>query len=223
MGYNQNPDDEVDAAASRIDQIVSGGGAAAPQRDRYQEESLDEVRSDALDRARGRAGSARSRLGLDEPQPKQQSRARASGGEGGTARTQQAIMLIGGLVVAGIVIVAIVLFAFGQGGAALPFLATATPTPTDTPTPTPTLTPTPTVPADLVVPGLACIFQTTGCAAYCAQPENITECNTARANLEGKGVNADVFFQCLAETPMSVETRVIDCLHKGYYAKLGIP
>src|SRR5687767_1981420 len=122
---------------------------------------------DEKDVAENRIDAIRSGGSAPPPQPTSRARVEMDSGRAmpaprpGGARNQ-ALMMVGGLVVLGLIIVgAIIALAgiFGGKGIALPFLATATPTatitptPTNTPTPTPTATATPTVPP-IPVPAL---------------------------------------------------------------------
>jgi hypothetical protein len=219
--YN-NPDDELDAADRRIDQILKSGGTAQPSRPAQQPTPADQYESeDAIARARGRVNATRQQLGIGDAS---QARRRMSGAPSltGSGRNTQALMLIGGLVGAGVIVVLIIILAANAlkgGGINLPGFATDTPTPTITPTPAPTATPTKIAPS-LNLPPLTCIFQSgTGCSDYCAEPSHLTECNTARTFLEAQGVDSNVFFNCLSPSSGPNTGNPVECIRQGWYAK----
>ncbi len=217
MGNDQylGPDDEQEAAKRRIEEIT-GGGAPAPG---GRGESLDDVESDAVARARGRASSARARLGMGGPAEEEPpSRARVPGRATAAPVGRRALVMIGGLVGIGILVVLLIVALADGGGGGLPFFPTATPTPTITPTPTPTPTATPTpTPPQFDIPGLECIFSSSAgnCLDYCRQPVNATACSEAQASVERQGADWETFLQCLA-TPGRADP--LDCMREAWYA-----
>jgi len=218
--YN-NPDDELDAADRRIDQILKSGGNAQPSRPPQQPTPSDQYESeDAIARARGRVNATRQQLGIgDASQP----RRRMSGAPSlaGSSRSTQALMLIGGLVGAGVIVVIIVILAANTlkgGGFHLPGFATDTPTPTITPTPAPTATATKIAP-NLALPPLTCIFQSgMGCSDYCADASHVTECNNARTFIQSQGADPNVFFTCLSPASGPNTGNPADCMRQAWYS-----
>ena len=189
-------EDSPEAAQDRIARIRGQGGAdqsteygrGVPAGGRASEPE-DSVDSPAVARARARG---RAVLPAEEPE---RARPTSRGARGSGAR---AVLIIGGLFVAGVVIVVAILFASGLVGEGSSLFATATPTPTDTPTPTltPTATLTPTVPA-LALPPLTCIVRSgQGCYDYCQDAAHQAECNAARDFLRTQGVDPDAWFDC---------------------------
>lgn len=231
MGNDRNfgSEDEQEAAKRRIDDILGGGQAPAEPSGRAYEDALDDVESDAVSRARGRASSARARLGMEEPAVEERvPRAGRVRPAPGASTGRRAIMIIGGVVGAGIVLLIIILLvaqALGGQGITLPGFATATPTFTPTPpateTPTPTATFTPTRPApELQLPPLTCIFQSgTGCTDYCNQAENTSECNAAREFIRAQGADPEAFFRCLSPGTGPNQGNPQDCLRQAWYAR----
>jgi hypothetical protein len=200
MSDNQysNSEDEAAAAQDRINRIIGGGAQQQSDNSGYSEQ-LGE--SDALNRAR----SAGRDIGSNRDQSYDNRRPRRSGG------ASQAIVVIGGLVVFGILVVGVLFLATpllrgDSAGFSIPFLATATPTYTPTPlaTATPTITPTATKspPQNLEIPSLTCIFQSgIGCSDYCKNPANAQECDGAKAKLERENIKFDLWLQCVAPGP----------------------
>ncbi len=176
---------------------------------------------EAAERVRARARAARAGL-ESEPEP----RARPEPGRAalGRSRSQQGILIIGGLVLLGIVIVVVLLLVSMLGGGTLPFGATATPTPTPTPTETPTPvateTPTPTRPApNLALPPLTCIFQSgVGCFEYCQSPDNAAECNSAKAFVQAQNADPDLWLNCIAPGPGPNVGNPQACLEEAWRA-----
>lgn len=235
--FEFNSDDERDAAEDRIRRIRGQGQGqepepAPPPRDPYYDEPLDDD-PPAISRARERARAAREALarqgGLDEP-PAPPSRVTgtvpvppAAPVPREAARSRQAFLIIGGLVVLGVLIVVFlaILSSFMPGGGIFgPPVPTVTPSPTPTETPTPTPEPTPTVPApNLSLPPLTCIFQSgVGCFDYCQNPDNQSECESARSFIRAQGANPDVFFQCIAPGPGPNQGNAQDCLEEAWRA-----
>ncbi len=220
------PEDEQEEAKNRIDEIRKGGGqsqsSSGSQSGSY-DDSFDLGESDAVSRARGRAASARARLNND-------SRSMGSSRTADSAdspRSSQALLWIGGFVLAGIVLVLLlVLISPILRGEPIniPGLATKTPTPTVTPpateTPTATLTLTPTrVAPELALPPLTCIFQSgAGCFDYCQQADNLSECNSAKSFVQAQGADPEVWFKCLSPGTGPNEGNPQDCLRQAWYA-----
>jgi hypothetical protein len=221
---NFNPDDEADAADRRIEDIV-GGGRSAPARPEPAADFGDDFETDSVARARSRATSTRSRLGAsDEPSRAQgRSTSMSAGGGTGAARNQKALLFIGGLVGAGILVVLIIVFAaqmFGGSGSGGLFggptaTATATETPVATETPIPTST---RVAPNLALPPLTCIFQSgTGCSDYCAQPANASECSSAKDFIRAQSADPDEFFRCVSPGPGPNQGDPQACLRQAWY------
>jgi hypothetical protein len=227
MGSNQYYDDSEDEAAeaqNRIDQILGGGGAQnAPQQPQPADTYTDDPLGGAP-RVELRSRAARSALGLDQPEANQPRQRQSQGGRSPAPRAQQAIMVVGGIVVLGIVVVAAIFLlanAAKPGGSpiAIPFLSTATSTPTNTPTPTPTATPTPTVPP-LQLPNLTCLVtSTTGCLDYCQNIDNLKECDQARDAVETQGADFTAFLKCLEPASGPNTGNPQTCLEDAYRAK----
>lgn len=233
MAYN----DDRDRAKSHIDRIRGGGGDAPPPEepsspiaplDDY-DSGGDDVDSAALDRVLERSERMRRSLGMDpstsESHAAPQRRKQRAG-----SSPMQAVLMVGGLIVVGIVAVIVVAVGirFVNEGGTLPFgrttatptetpLPTATPSPTETPTPT--LTPTPNVP-DLDLPVLTCIFQTSpSCAVYCADEAHASECETARSLVEQQGADPDFWLDCVS--PLGSDRNIGDpqqCLVEAWLA-----
>lgn len=202
MSFSDNR--EPDEAQSRIDRIRGGSSQPAPQQPAY-DEPEPTPRS--------------SRAGQVASQP--------SGGaaRGGMGRGTQALLVIGGVVVIGILIVLALILISGPGSS-ISIFATETPTPTLTFTPTatstPTATPTPTPePPELALPPFTCIFQSgTGCSDYCSDAENADECDQARSFIENQGADFDVWIQCVAPSSGPNTGNPQDCLIEAWYANL---
>ncbi len=231
--FEFNSDDERDAAEERIRRIRGGQEPeqepVPPSRDPRYDDPLDDE-PPVISRARERARAAREAIarqgGADEP-PVQHSRVTSgvpvSPVPQPAERSRQAFLIIGGLVVLGVLIVIflVVFSSFMPGGGLLaPPVPTATPSPTPTETPTPTPEPTPTVPApNLSLPPLTCIFQSgVGCFDYCQNPDNQSECESARSFIRAQGANPDVFFQCIAPGPGPNQGNAQDCLEEAWRA-----
>jgi len=191
----------------------------------YRSEDEHDAAEDRIDAIR-HGGSA------PPPQPAPRARVEMDSGRAMPAPRpggvrNQALMMVGGLVLLGLVLVgAIVLLAgiFSGRGVSLPFLATATPTatitptPTETPTSTPTNTPTPTVPP-IPVPALACLFDNSvSCFDYCQQTANVTECQAARTFMDQQGVDVDTWWMCIAPGAGQPEGKPLECAEKAWRA-----
>ncbi|MBN1310850.1 MAG: hypothetical protein JXB30_05460 [Anaerolineae bacterium] len=224
MSDNQYNDSgsEADEARDRINRILRGGGAGADQPVGDMDDPLGD--SEALSRARARVRSSRASLGAEEPaeDPFARSRARTPG------RANQALIVIGGVVGAGLLLVLVLVFIVplltgGGGGLSLPFLATATPTPTITPTPTATATatatPTKMAPSTLSLPNLTCIYQSdVGCYDYCNDPANADECQGAKDFVAAQGADPEVWLQCVAPGPGPNVGNELECLRDAWRA-----
>ncbi len=224
MSDNFSSDEERRLAEERIEQIRRGGGQVPPagRASAGYDESAEDVESEALARARARA---RATLGYDEPAKAPAARARAP--EARAGRGNQAIIVIGGVVLLGVLIVVVLFLVSNMSGGTLGGLfnpATPTATPTVTFTPSPTETPTPTATATRVaprldLPNLTCIYQSgVGCYDYCQNPDNAAECQAARAQIQQQGANPDVWFQCMAPGPGPNVGRPLECLEQAWRA-----
>ena len=231
MGNNQNYDDGEEEAAeaqNRIDRILGGGGASQPQNPQQpqQDGSYSDDPLGGAPRVELHSRAARSALGYDQPQGGQQSR---QGQDKPSPRAQQAIMIVGGILVLGVVVVVVIILlasALKPGAApiVLPFISTATPTPTDTPTPTVTPTPEPTLPP-LSLPNLTCLVQSqTGCLDYCQNVSNLQECDAARNTVETiDHADFTAFLKCLEPTTGPNTGNPQTCLENAYRVKQGLP
>jgi hypothetical protein len=218
------PEDEQEEAKNRIDQIRQGGGQSSSRgsSDSY-DDSVDLGESEVLSRTRGRAASARARLGSDTSRMGAPRTAETAS----SPRYSQALLWIGGFVLAGIVLVLLLVLVApilrGQpinipGFATSTPTSTATPPATDTPTPTLTLTPTRVAP-QLALPPLTCIFQSgAGCFDYCQIADNLSECNSAKSFVRAQGADPDVWFQCLSPGTGPNQGNPQDCLRQAWYA-----
>jgi hypothetical protein len=220
--YYDDGEEEAAEAQRRIDDILSGGGQA-PQQQQPADNYGDPLGGSPRVELRSRA--ARSALGLDqeeEIQPRQRTR-QGQGGRQPAPRAQQAIMIIGGIVLLGVITVGIIVVLANMSkpgaGISLPFISTATPTPTETPTPTATATATATVPP-LSLPNLTCLVQsTTGCLTYCQNIDNLQECDQARAAVENQKADFTVFLKCLEPSPGANTGNAQDCMEEAYRAR----
>jgi hypothetical protein len=223
MSSNQYDDGEQEAADAqdRINRILNGGAAQdAPQQGGVSDDPLG-----GAPRVELRSRAARSALGLDQQGIDQPQQRRRSGGQAPAGKARQAIMVIGGVLVLGVLVVVVLFVAASmanRGGGApisLPFFSTATPTSTATPLPTSTPTPTATVPP-LSLPNLDCLVQsTTGCLDYCQNIDNLKLCDQARIQAEAEGVDFTVFLKCLEPAPGPNTGNPQTCLEAGYRAK----
>lgn len=242
MADNRYSEDEE--AQRRIDQIRKGSGLSQPPPSGAQqpapEETPREAETDSVARARSRAASARSTLRGDSRAgavPPDRSGGRASGGGAAaqpqtqsSGRSTSGLFIIGGVVLVGILIVALI-FAISQlsGGEGLPIALgptdtpTATPTATATATPTETPTPTPTLaaPTTLGLPPLTCIFDAITCEQYCANPDNRAECDMARDHIAAQDADPDFWFACLEDTTGENEGNEFLCLEDAWRANQG--
>jgi hypothetical protein len=197
-------EEERRRAEERIERIRSGGAGPSGQPVQPYDDGLaEEVDSSTLLKARSRAELLRGELGSGSAG----GRAPVARARRAPSRTLQAFAVIGGMILVGIVIVALIALLAsisGGGGISIPFLNTATPTATPTPvfTPTPlaTETPTPTRPApNLALPPLTCIFQSgQGCYDYCQNPANSAECQSAKDFVRAQGADPDFWLSCIA-------------------------
>src|SRR5262245_29134994 len=102
-----NSDDELDAADRRIDQILKSGRTSQPNRPVEQPSPANQYESDdAIARARGRVNATRQQLGIGDASQRRQTSGAPS--LTGASRSTQALILIGGLVGAGVIVVLIV-------------------------------------------------------------------------------------------------------------------
>lgn len=229
MSDNQYNDSEEEAAEARdrINRILRGSAGAGAEQP-SQTDSGDLLGdSEALDRARARLRPSRAGLGAEQYPEQPVEPSRVSRGAA-PARTQQALIVIGGVVAVGVLLVVVLLLVApllsGQGGGiTLPFFPTATPTPTITPTATvtPTITPTATkaAPSTLSLPNLTCIYQSgTGCFDYCADAANAAECKAARDFISAQGANPDVWFQCVSPSSGPNVGNPLECLRNAWRA-----
>ncbi len=216
--YNDDPLSEHEEADNRIQDIIKGSrqeARSAPADD------LDDVDRAVAARAGSRSGRMGGRAEVTPPP-------RATVRPGGAGkRSTQAIVFIGLMVGAGVLIVLVLLLVSGVlgGGNLLGGLfATATPTATATPvatdTPIPTETPIPTItPPALSLPPLTCIFQSgTGCFDYCQQVANQSECNSARDFVRAQKADPDVWFNCLSPGPGPNQGNPQECLRQAWHA-----
>lgn len=225
MSDNQyyDSDEEAAEARDRINRILRGGAGAEETPGVGSSDPLGD--SEALERARAKMRPSRADLGAPEAYEQPAVRSRVSTSRA-PARTQQALIVIGGVVAAGVLLVLILLIAaplLRGEGISLPFLGTATPTPTITPTPTetPTITPTATktAPSTLSLPNLPCIFQSgTGCFDYCADTANAAECQAAKDFIGAQGANPDVWFQCVSPSSGPNVGNPLECLRDAWRA-----
>lgn len=225
MSDNQYYDSDQEAAEARdrINRILRGGAGADESSSLDSGDPLGD--SEALARARARMRPSRANLGAQEEVEQPVMRSRVSGGQA-PARSQQALVVIGGIVAVGVLLVVVLWVAaplLRGEGISLPFLATATATPTITPTPTetPTVTPTATkeAPSTLALPNLTCIFQGgTGCSDYCADAANAGECQAAKDFINAQGANADVWFECVSPGPGPNVGNELECLRDAWRA-----
>lgn len=201
------PEDEQEEAKSRLDRIRGGGASPPPP-------------PPAAPRGRVTPGAYD-----EEPAPR-----RRAGTVPSPARSANWMLIIGGLALAGLVIAGLILLLSGVlgGGGALPFMATDTPTPTLTPTATATATETPTPTATATVPpidipGLSCLFDANvTCYDFCQNTVNTPRCQDARARIAAQGVDADVWWNCVAPGP-GVEGDPIACAEEAWRAAHPAP
>ncbi len=245
MADNRYNEDEE--ARKRIDAIrrgAQGGSQQAGDAGRGPAEELEADNlgeADAVSNARSRAASARSTLRGDSSRAGAVPPSRTGGSDSGgvkarqddtsSGRSNQALFIIGGVVLVGILVVALI-FALSQlnGGSGGPIIAfgpsatpTATATETPTPTPTATATPTPTLvaPASLDLPPLTCLFTGTDCNQYCANSSNTSECNQARDFIEAQDADPDFWFACLADEAGPNSGNDYACLQDAWRANQG--
>lgn len=227
--FSNGGEEEREAAADRIRRIREGqSDVGLPSS--AEDSDYDDV-NDAVARARARVRSTRDTLRGEDVAEDPISRARVQPSSRSSRvaapadRTRQAMMIVGGLVVLGVLIVIIMLvFSSFTGGGGIPLINPPTATLTPTLTPTVTLTPTPAPTATVAAPNLAlppltCVFQSgTGCFDYCQDAANADECASARSFISAQQADPDVFFSCLAPSSGPNQGNPQDCLEEAWRA-----